>query len=182
MRVIAGKAKGVKLKPPKGIGVRPTADRVKEALFNILAPRIDGVYFLDLYAGSGAIGIEALSRGAHYCVFVDYKKENTALIRDNLDITGLTEKARLITGDAEQAVIKLARDNYKAGLVYLDPPYGKTKIQPVVLSIFNHQVVDQGGLLIIEHDIKDQQWIEEFTNIRQKRYGSTCLSLISSHQ
>lgn len=179
MRVIAGTAKGMKLKAPKGTAVRPTADRVKEALFSIIGTSIQQKVFVDLYAGSGAIGIEALSRGSGYCVFIDHKKDNIALIKENLEKTRLAEKARLIVSDAEKAVVKLAREDFKAGLIYLDPPYSDTDFLPLILNIFNHQMIHSNGLLIIEHDYHNRQRFNEFANIRQKRYGDTCLTFIS---
>ncbi len=179
MRVIAGTAKGARLKAPKGIAVRPTSDRVKEALFSILGIRINDSLFLDLYAGSGAIGIESLSRGARACVFVDHKKENISLIKENLSKSRLTEKARLIPNDAEKTVFKLAREKFKADLVYLDPPYACKNIAPVVQSIFSYKVIDINGLLVVEHNTKNRQWTEEFPVTREKRYGDTCLTFIA---
>ncbi len=179
MRVIAGSAKGTRLKTPKGMAVRPTSDRVKEALFSMLGLRINESLFLDLYAGSGAIGIESLSRGARACVFVDHKKENISLIKENLNKTRLTEKARLIPVDAQKTVLKLAREGFKADLVYLDPPYACKDIARVVQSIFSYQVIDQNGLLVVEHDTKNRQWTEDFPVTREKRYGDTCLTFIT---
>lgn len=178
MRVIAGSAKGMKLKTSKGLTVRPTADRVREALFNILGPGIAGTICLDLYAGSGAVGIEALSRGAGCCVFVDWRKDNISLIRENLTKTRLMEKARLIRADAEIALHILACKDFKADLIFLDPPYNYSAIQPIVCSIFSHRLLHKDGLVIVEHDCKNQQWIGQLPVTRQKRYGDTCLTFI----
>ena len=182
MRVIAGMARGIKLKAPEGLTVRPTADRVKEALFSILTPRISSALFLDLYAGSGAIGIEALSRGARFCIFVDHQKNNLSLIKENLIKTKLEQNTKLIMADAEKAIRRLAGENIQADLIYLDPPYNYTGISTVVFSIISHQIIDHSGLIIVEHASNNQQWAEDFTKTRQKRYGDTSLTFITPNQ
>ncbi len=178
MRVIAGTAKGMKLKSPEGQAVRPTADQVKEALFNILGYRIIGARFIDLYAGSGAIGIEALSRGAQDCIFVDNQRSNHLLIKENLVKTRLESGARLIMADAKKALFILSREGTKADLVYLDPPYNYPDLASVVSSVLEQQIIAQSGLLIAEHAHKNRQWADAFAPVRQKRYGDTCLTII----
>jgi 16S rRNA (guanine(966)-N(2))-methyltransferase RsmD len=178
MRVIAGTARGTKLKAPKGMQVRPTADRVKEALFSILGPRIPGVCFIDLYAGSGAIGIEALSRGADYCVFVENKRTNIALISENIAKTGFSSKARLICADAAKTIATLASENVKADLLFMDPPYDFTDIVTLVESVLKQGIVADSGLIIAEHAFSNRQWAERFNSTRQKKYGDTCLTFI----
>ncbi len=180
MRVIAGTARGTKLKTAKGLLVRPTADRVKEALFNIIGARIIGATFIDLYAGSGAIGIEALSRGAQSCIFVEREKSNIALIRDNLVKTRLSENARLINAPVERAVSNLALEKVKAELVYLDPPYNLPDLSQVAHSIIKAGIITGGGLLIAEHDYNNRQWAEIFKAVRQKKYGDTGLTFITA--
>ena len=182
MRVIAGMAKGIRLKAPEGLTVRPTADRVKEALFSILTPRISSALFLDLYAGSGAIGIEALSRGARFCIFVEHQKNNLTIIKENLIKTKLEQNTRLIMADADKAMRRLAVENIKADLVFLDPPYSYTDISTVVCSIISHQIINHNGLIIVEHASNNQQWAEDFTETRQKRYGDTSLTFITPNR
>ena len=179
MRVIAGTARGTKLKAPNDLTVRPTADRVKEALFSIIAPRVANALFIDFYAGSGAVGIEALSRGARFCVFVEHKKDNIALIKENLDRTRLEQNARLIMADVEKAIVDLASEKIMADLIFLDPPYDCKDIPAVTNSIFRHKIIADSGLLIVEHAHRNRQWAEGFSGIRQKKYGDTCLTLIS---
>ena len=179
MRVIAGTARGIKLKAPKGFTVRPTADRVKEALFNIISPRISGALFLDLYAGSGAIGIEALSRGARFCIFVDHRKDNIMLIKENLAKTKLEQNVRLITADANKTIANLTAENIKADLAYLDPPYNETDILPIVCNIFRQGLITDHGLLIVEHAYKNQHWADCLTGTSQKKYGDTGLTFIT---
>ena len=182
MRVIAGTARGIKLKAPTGFSVRPTADRVKEALFSILGHRVIEAFFLDLYAGSGAIGIEALSRGASFCIFVDYKKENIMLIKENLAKTNLAQNTRLMMANVKKAVDDFALEKIKADLVYLDPPYHNTDISPLVQTIFSRGIIADHGLLIVEHAYNNQKWANDFSGIRQKKYGDTCLTFISPTQ
>ncbi len=180
MRVIAGTARGTKLKTAKGLLVRPTADRVKEALFNIIGAKIIGSIFLDLYAGSGAIGIEALSRGAQRCFFVEREKSNIALISDNLVKTRLSENARLINTAVERAVVTLALEKVKVNLVYLDPPYDLPNLSQITDSIIKAGIITGGGLLVVEHAYSNRQWAENFKAVRQKKYGDTGLTFITT--
>jgi 16S rRNA (guanine(966)-N(2))-methyltransferase RsmD len=177
--VIAGTARGTKLKTAKGLLVRPTADRVKEALFNIIGARIIGATFIDLYAGSGAIGIEALSRGAQSCIFVEREKSNIALIKDNLVKTRLSENARIINASVERTVANLALEKVKAELVYLDPPYDLTNVSQIADSIIKAEIINDGGMLIVEHAYSNRQWAENFKAFRQKKYGDTGLTFIT---
>jgi 16S rRNA (guanine966-N2)-methyltransferase len=178
LRVIAGTARGTRLKAPRGFNVRPTADRVKEALFSIIASRVPGSRFIDLYAGSGAIGIEALSRGACFCIFVDRRKENLALIKENLAKTRLEGSARLLLSDAQKALTALSAEEEQYDLVYLDPPYSMTDPGLVVTSVITGKVISDDGLIIVEHARSNRQWAERFEGIRQKVYGDTCLTFI----
>lgn len=118
MRVIGGEFRSRRLKTLAGLAVRPTPDRLREALFNVLAPRMEGVVFLDAYAGCGAVGIEALSRGAARAIFLEASRAAAAVIRHNLGALGLLERAEILLG---KAVPLLARTS--AGIVFLDPPY-----------------------------------------------------------
>ncbi len=178
MRVIAGTAKGAKLKAPKGTTVRPTADRVKEALFSILGSRVEESLFLDLYAGSGAVGIEALSRGASFCIFVENRKENLAVIKENLKKTSFTDKSRLIKADVVKTANNLARKGVKADLIYLDPPYNHPDVGPVINNIFQKGIIAENGLLVIEHSYSSRQLFNAFNIFRQKKYGDTLLTFI----
>ncbi len=178
MRVIAGSAKGAKLKAPKGLSVRPTADRVKEALYSIIGNRIIDSFFIDLYAGSGAVGIEALSRGAAMAVFIDHNKANIALIRDNLFKTRLSERARLLFSDALKAIDNLSSEKIKADLIFIDPPYELADVEKLVCRIFIKDLLTQSGLVIVEHSAKNLAWAESFPGCRMKRYGDTALTFI----
>jgi 16S rRNA (guanine966-N2)-methyltransferase len=179
LRVIAGTARGTKLKTSQGLSVRPTADQVKEALFNIVSSRISDSLFLDLYAGSGAVGIEALSRGACCCIFIDHKRENIELIRQNLIKTRLGEKARLICADAGRTIDNLVAEKIEADLVFIDPPYNVANLELIVKQIIGSQLVSASGLIVVEHVYKNNSWAEPFNQRRIKKYGNTGLTFIT---
>ena len=179
MRVISGSARGTKLKAPKGLSVRPTADRVKEALFNIISARVVNCLFIDLFAGSGAVGIEALSRGAASAVFVDHNRGNIALIKDNLEKTRLSESSRLLCSDAGRAIDGLAAENLKADLIFIDPPYDLANVELLVSRIFAKGLIKPSGLVVVEHSAKNLIWAESFPGYRQNKYGDTSLTFIT---
>jgi len=179
LRVIAGSARGTKLKAPKGLSVRPTADRVKEALFNIISARIVDCLFIDLFAGSGAVGIEALSRGAASAVFVDHNRGNIVLIRDNLEKTRLSERARLLLSDSGRAIDRLGAEKLKADLIFIDPPYDLTNVELLVSRVIAKDLINPTGLVVVEHTAKNLIWAESFPGYRQKKYGDTGLTFIT---
>jgi 16S rRNA (guanine966-N2)-methyltransferase len=154
VRIIAGKLRGRKLKSPPSLETRPTSDRLRETLFNIIAPHIEGARFLDLCAGSGAVGIEALSRGAVHATFIDHSRRMCQLIGANLDLCRLTEAEATVV--ASDAALFLKRQRVRQtdswDLVYYDPPYGDD--YAIVLEHFaNHsELLSTEGLLIVEHD------------------------------
>jgi len=121
MRVIAGRFRSRLLKSVPGLNVRPTPDRLREALFNVLAPRIEGAVFLDAYAGSGAVGIEALSRGAQHAILIERNAQALSVLRDNLRTLGLEEQATVVRGKASALITR-----YQADLAFIDPPYEQT--------------------------------------------------------
>ena len=178
MRVIAGSARGMKLKVPRGGAVRPTADRVREALFSTLAGRLAGAAVLDLFAGSGAIGIEALSRGAESCIFVEKNRTHAAVIEVNLAKTGLAGRARLLRLDVQKALELLTRERFQADLVFMDPPYLSPLIAPVLEQLERYNLLKKGGIATVEHSLRDQQWARRYPLKRQKKYGDTALTFI----
>lgn len=180
MRIIAGSAKGMKLKGPDGSEFRPTADKVKEALFSILGHRVIDAIFIDLYAGSGAVGIEALSRGASSCIFIENKKTSLQLIEENLKKTRLGEGTKIINNEVKKALKNMAAENIKADLVYLDPPYNSPDLATVVRSLFELGIVADNGLVIAEHSSKNRDWANSFNLLKQKRYGDTILTIITA--
>lgn len=179
LRVITGTAKGRRLRAGSGQDVRPTADRVKEALFNVLAPRIVGAVFLDAFAGSGAVGIEALSRGAAAAVFVDNRRQSLDLVRHNLQSTGLASAARLLALDARAAFERLARERASFDIVFIDPPYGDSQAAAALKALVASGIVAAAGLVVVEHHSKDCLPAAEgdLERVRQLSFGETVLSL-----
>ncbi len=172
MRVIAGKARSLRLKTIEGMDTRPTTDRIKETLFNMIQPSIADSRFLDLFAGSGGIGIEALSRGASWCVFVEQQKKAAECIRENLAFTRLKEDATLLVTDAVSAVHKL--DGEEAfSWIFMDPPYGKGLEFQVLEALQGTTLVDEDTQIIIEESL-DVTWEQAealgYEIIKEKKY------------
>ena len=166
MRVIAGKAKRLPLKTVKGSHTRPTTDRIKETLFNILQDDIPGSRFLDFFAGSGGIGIEALSRGASYAVFVDNDREAVSCIKENLAFTRLLPLASVIRMDAVPAVGKIEagpEGNRQAfDIVFMDPPYDRGLERPLLERLADSPIVSDHTLFIAEASLgTDLSWLDQ---------------------
>lgn len=178
LRVISGTAGGHKLKTIKGDATRPTADRVKESLFNIISGVISDAVVLDLYAGTGNLGIEALSRGARKAVFVDRSRESVSVIRDNLTHTKLGDRAEIINNDVSVALKKLSRSNMKFDLIFLDPPYGKGLVQKTLELLVTYDIVKENCIVVAEHSALDEVPGEAgcLRLIREQKYGDTKLS------
>ena len=149
MRVIAGSAKSLPLRTVQGMETRPTTDRIKETLFNILSPYIPGARFLDLFAGSGAIGIEALSRGASQAAFIDSSRQAVNVIRQNLNFTHLTDKARVISGDVIRNVTGMDGE-HPYQLIFMDPPYDKGLEFRTLEALKNNTICSKDTLVIVE--------------------------------
>lgn len=178
MRVITGQAKGRRLKAPKGMNTRPTSDRTKESLFNIIGDRLLDKAVLDLYAGTGAIGIEALSRGADSAVFVEKDQRVVKIIRANLDLTGLADQAEIISQDVDSTVARLASQQRTFDIIFLDPPYLRNLLQKSIETLVHYQIIRPGGLVVAESSKLDTL-SDKYGNlrlIRQERYGDTVLS------
>lgn len=181
MRVIAGHYRGRTLRSPQGLQTRPTSDRLRETLFNILAPRIEDARFLDLCAGSGAVGIESVSRGASFVTFVDRSRKMCALIEANLDLCGIPEEVTEVVLSPAAEFIR--REDVRAerdwDLIYFDPPY-ESEYAPVLKSIAaaSSKVLRPGGMLIAEHYHKNNLPDEVGTLRRWRllKQGETCLS------
>jgi 16S rRNA (guanine(966)-N(2))-methyltransferase RsmD len=148
MRIIAGEFKGRRLKAPTWDGLRPTSDKLRETLFNLLAPRIAAARVLDVFAGTGAVGLESLSRGATRAVFIEQDRRAAALIADNARLCGVTDRCVIIRGRAEQA-LQQHLDDDPFDVVVLDPPYDFEPLGAVLEAALRH--VAPGGLLMLEH-------------------------------
>ncbi len=172
MRVIAGTARSLPLKTVPGNETRPTTDRIKETLFNILMPYIPDCRFLDLFAGSGAIGIEALSRGARYSVFVEKNRRAAACIRDNLVFTRLMDRAKIMECDVLAAIGRLAGGT-PFDVVFLDPPYAAGAEGQVLKALRESGVVDGDSLIVVEAALRTSlDFVREagFTVEKLKQY------------
>ena len=176
MRVITGKARGVSLKTPEGMLTRPTADRVKEALFSIIQFELPGASVLDLFGGTGQLGIEALSRGAASAVFVDSQEAACRLIRENLLRTKLTEQAKVIRLDYLEY---LSRCREKFDIILLDPPYAEVYLENALKKITEIDILQSGGIIVAERPIeKDFSCIfDGFNRSKDYKYGKTLLTL-----
>lgn len=175
MRVIAGIAKGHPLRAPTGRGTRPTADRVREAVFSALQPVIVGARVLDLYAGSGALGIEALSRGAEAATFVERDRRAVATIRGNLASTRLDAGAHVVARDVRAALVALAASGASFDVVVLDPPYRVDEDERTEVLAGVADVVSVGGQVRLEQAARAPAatWPATLRLARERRYGDT---------
>jgi len=178
MRVIAGTARGARLEAPKGMRVRPTLDRVRESLFNILTPRLPGCRFLDLFAGAGGNGIEALSRGAAAAVFADNDRRSLAAIERNLKHTGLAQHAEVVRCTLPGGLRSLASNAEPFDVVFADPPYDFREYAALLEAVADAKLLNEGGVLVVEHE-RHAALPEETGGLkcsRHKSYGGTNLS------
>ena len=173
MRVIAGKAKRISLAAPPGMDTRPTTDRIKETLFNMLQSSLADSLFLDLYAGSGAIGIEALSRGAKQAVFVEQNRTAIRCIKENLEHTRLAEEAVVCQAEVLEGIRRLEQDGLVFDIIFLDPPYRKGEEERVLRCLSRSTIVDKETLLVVEAARETAfDYVEElgFIMLKRKEY------------
>lgn len=179
MRVITGSAKGRPLKTVKGREVRPTADRVKESLFNVIGARVIDARFLDLFAGSGNVGIEALSRGAAAATFVDLQTAHLKVVEENLRYTNLIDRAELLRRDARAALQDLGKRGRVYDLIFVDPPYAQELCPPSLAGIVSNGLLAPDGWVLCEHHGKDPMpaVVGNLTRFRELSFGETVISL-----
>lgn len=170
MRIIAGRFRSRKLKMISGLTVRPTPDRLREALFNVLTPRISGTVFLDAYAGSGAVGIEALSRGARQVILIERKPAALAVIRENLTSLNIESEVTVVRGNAPVLL-----RNYPADIAFIDPPYDEEEEYSKALLVLSQTV---GQLVIAQHASRMNLETQygDFNKIRVLKQGDNSLS------
>lgn len=176
MRVITGKARGVVLKTPDGLATRPTADRVKEALFNIIQFEIPAAKVLDLFGGTGQLGIEALSRDAKNATFVDERDEACRLIKENLKRTNLESQARVVRSDY-MAFLKNCKEKYH--IILLDPPYAEVFLENALKMITEIDILETGGIIVAERPLgKELPWdFPGYERSRDYKYGKTLITI-----
>lgn len=174
MRVITGTAKGRRLSTLNGNDVRPTTDMVKEAVFSAIQFDIEGRLFLDLFAGSGQMGIEAISRGAKGAVFIDINNEAISVIKDNLQKTSFTDKAKVIKGEYSSF---LASTNERFDIAFLDPPYHIGILEKALFEVT--KVMNEHGIIVCEHptEVKVPEKLGEFSLERQRKYSKIIISI-----
>jgi 16S rRNA (guanine966-N2)-methyltransferase len=182
MRIIAGSAKGFRLRSLKGQALRPTADRVRESVFGALGERVVGARFLDLYAGAGTVGLEALSRGAEEAVFVESHRPAGRLIAENADRCRLAAQARVMVLPVGRALARLERQERPFDLVFVDPPYGTGEAQAALAGIAARPgLVSEGGMVICQHSRREEvsEEIGRLRRTRRMRFGET---VVDFHQ
>lgn len=175
MRIISGKARGKILKTPENDNIRPTLDRVKENLYNIIGFSIRNAVVLDLFSGTGAIGIEALSRGAKQVYFVDKDKKSYELTKFNVQSAKLEENAVILNKDAENALLEFESKALKFDIIFLDPPYNKGIVQKILQQLEKYNIMQSEGVIIVETDREEEtpEKIGKFFKQKEKSYSST---------
>ncbi len=176
MRVITGKARGIQLKTPEGMQTRPTIDRVKEALFSIINYDIPDAAVLDLFGGTGQLGIEALSRGAKFAVFVDTREDACKLIRENLKRTKLEGEGRVVRSDYLEY---LSRCKEHFDIIFLDPPYAEVFLENALNRITEIDILQSGGIIVAERPLgKDLPWeMAGYSRSKDYKYGKVLLTI-----
>lgn len=176
MRIIAGDYKGRRLTSPMDDRVRPTSDKVKEAIFSILMNEIYGSNVLDLFSGSGNLGLEALSRGAQHCWFADSSRDSLKLIRDNISYCKANDKATVLAGDFRKV---LARITTKMDIILLDPPYNMGMLPECFDLIGEYDILNEKGIIVAEHRREEvlPEEMGQFTKIKERKYGTVVVSI-----
>lgn len=179
MRVISGKCRGTNLISAEGMNTRPTIGRIKETLFNIIALDIPQCMFLDLFSGSGAIGIESLSRGANSAVFVEKDKKALACIAQNLEKTRLKDQAVIYDCDVATALDKLKNNQQKFDIIFMDPPYAMANIENILEKVVDNDLIDENGYIILERSTNTIVSLPyNLVLWKEKTYTTTTLSFL----
>lgn len=182
MRIISGKKRGYKLLPPTRNSTRPTTDRVKESLFNIIQMRFPCGNVLDLFAGSGALGIEALSRGANHAVFVEHDVSAYNVIQKNLRGSGFDSDALLVKCDALEFLDRIGKSGAKSekfDVIFLDPPYNKGMLSTVLTKIHTYSLLSDNGIIVVETEAGGENITDtEFKIIKSAGYGKTVITIM----
>lgn len=184
MRVITGSARGHNLKAPKGENTRPTSDRIKESLFSIIGIIDDESTVLDLFSGSGGIGIEFLSRGAKFSYFIDSEIESINIIKENLEKTKLAEKSLVYKNSVDKAIKSLGNKHIEFDYIFLDPPYNKELVIKTLENIENENLLRNNGVIIIEHETKLELPERTFNLLKTdyRKYGDTSISFYRNEE
>lgn len=181
MRIIAGSAKGKTIKCRKGDETRPTLDRVKESLFSILMPHIEGAIVLDLFSGTGNIALEAISRGAKRAVMIERDKEALRVIIENVNSLGFEDQCRAYKNETERAVEILGKKREKFDIIFMDPPYKDEVCAKVIRKIEKSEILAEEGIIICEHHKYEDMPLEisEYKKIDERSYGKKTITFYS---
>ncbi len=177
MRVISGKIRGKKLYSLEGDNTRPTTDRVKENIFNIIAGYVQGAFVLDLFAGSGALGIEALSRGADYCDFVEISSSAMAIVKKNLGEMPFGESAVCTLCDFSAFLEKTEK---RYDIIFLDPPYSSGYYEKALDIIKKRGLLNDGGIIVLEKDAAQREEYPFFEILKERKYGQTSVLILKT--
>lgn len=180
MRIITGRARGLQLTTPKNMDVRPTADRVKESLFNIIGSRITGASVLDLFAGTGNLGLESWSRGAADITFIDESRESLRLVESNIAKCRAQADCTVIKGNAVNIIEKLYRQGRRFDFAFCDPPYNKGWLDRIVTALQEAPLLREGGYLIVERACHEIITLlpPDYELVRSEKYGETMIDFI----
>lgn len=178
MRIITGIARGRIIKAPEGMNTRPTSDRVKESLFNIISKKIKNSTVLDLFAGTGNLGLESISRGAEKCTFVENNKNAYKNLKENIELLKFQDMSETYFQEAFTTLKTLQKINQKFDIIFLDPPYGKGLIESSIKEINNLEILNPEGIIVSEYDAEDivPESIGEIKIYRTESYGRTKIS------
>lgn len=180
MRIIGGTLKRRKLSPLRGLGVRPTTDYLRESIFNILAGSVEGAVVLDLFAGTGSLGIEALSRGASSAVFIDKAPQAIKALLRNISAFSLEKRCTVVRRDILRGLSFLESTGHGFDLVFVDPPYDHGLVKPTLHLLDRAECMAEGGLVVVEHSLVETlpEKVEGFRRIDQRQHGKTLVSFI----
>ena len=181
MRIISGASKGRKLATPKDRSLRPTSDRIKESIFNILRGRIEGGAALDLFAGTGNLGIEALSRGAKEAIFVEKGRQALRVIQRNLAQCRMEERSEVLSMDANRAIEILEQRGRTFDLIFIDPPYEQGLIERTLVKLNCHPIFHENSILVVQHHRREllSTAAKDWNLIRQRQIGETVISILT---
>ncbi|CAG9619830.1 16S rRNA (guanine(966)-N(2))-methyltransferase RsmD [Sutcliffiella rhizosphaerae] len=184
MRVVSGKWKGRQLKAVPGMNTRPTTDKVKEAVFNIIGPYFDGGLALDLFGGSGSLGIEAISRGMDKAIFVDKDGKAIQTIKQNVENFNIAEQVEIYRNDALRALNAIKKREIQFDLILLDPPYKKHQLEELIHKISEYNLLNQSGIIMAEHsnEVILPDDIGDFIRTRVETYGITVISVYQNRE
>lgn len=180
MRIITGKARGLQLTVPKTYDVRPTADRVKESVFNIIGSKIIGAHVLDLFAGTGNLGLESWSRGAQSSTFIDESKESLRLVQSNIKKCRAEEACTVVKGSAPAVAERLYREGKRFDFAFCDPPYNKGWVNRIIETLARYPFLSEGGYLVVERSAHEELPVlpAGYELVRSEKYGETIVDFI----